>query len=52
MLELVTSGELFAHLRFRDTPADLRRLNDIAFSGDGEPTTYRDFDEIVAAAPP
>ncbi len=49
MLELVTSGELFAHPRFRDTPADLRRLNDIAFSGDGEPTTYRDFDEIVAA---
>lgn len=49
MLSLVTSGELFAHPRFRDTPAALRRLNDIAFSGDGEPTTYRDFDEIVAA---
>ena len=28
-------------------PVDLRRLNDIAFSGDGEPTTYRNFDEIV-----
>ncbi|MGH7134833.1 MAG: radical SAM protein, partial [Pirellulales bacterium] len=27
----------------------LRRLNDIAFSGDGEPTTYRNFDEIIAA---
>ncbi len=49
MLSLVTSGELFEHTRFRDTPAPLRRLNDIAFSGDGEPTTYRDFDEIVAA---
>ncbi len=49
MLSLVTSGELFAHPRFRDTPVELRRLNDIAFSGDGEPTTYRDFDEIVAA---
>jgi wyosine [tRNA(Phe)-imidazoG37] synthetase (radical SAM superfamily) len=24
-------------------------LNDIAFSGDGEPTTYRNFDEIIAA---
>ena len=35
--------------RVRDTPAALRRLNDIAFSGDGEPTTYRNFDEIVAA---
>jgi len=49
MLSLVNSGELFEHPRFRDTPAALRRLNDIAFSGDGEPTTYRDFDEIVAA---
>ncbi len=27
----------------------LRRLNDIAFSGDGEPTTYRNFDEIIGA---
>lgn len=48
MLSLVTSGELFTHPRFRDTPVALRRLNDIAFSGDGEPTTYRDFDRIVA----
>jgi wyosine [tRNA(Phe)-imidazoG37] synthetase (radical SAM superfamily) len=24
-------------------------LNDIAFSGDGEPTTHRNFDEVVAA---
>ena len=30
-------------------PPALRRLNDIAFSGDGEPTTYRNFDEIIAA---
>jgi wyosine [tRNA(Phe)-imidazoG37] synthetase (radical SAM superfamily) len=30
-------------------PADRRRLNDIAFSGDGEPTTYKNFDEIIAA---
>jgi len=49
MLVLVTSGELFEHPRFRETPAALRRLNDIAFSGDGEPTTYRDFDKIVEA---
>ena len=26
--------------KFRDVPPHLRRLNDIAFSGDGEPTTY------------
>ncbi len=47
-LELVTSGEIFETEKFRGTPPALRRLNDIAFSGDGEPTTYRNFDEIVA----
>src|SRR4029453_5512786 len=49
-LTLAASGELFEHEKFRDTPTDFRRLNDIAFSGDGEPTTYRNFDEIIAAA--
>jgi wyosine [tRNA(Phe)-imidazoG37] synthetase (radical SAM superfamily) len=48
-LELVTSGAIFQTEKFRGTPAELRRLNDIAFSGDGEPTTYRNFDEIIAA---
>ncbi|MCE9548767.1 MAG: radical SAM protein [Planctomycetia bacterium] len=48
MLRLATSGEIFATEKFRDTPAELRRVNDIAFSGDGEPTTYRNFDEIIA----
>lgn len=49
MLDLVSSGELFLHERFRETPQELRRLNDIAFSGDGEPTTYPRFREIVQA---
>ncbi|HVX14417.1 MAG TPA: radical SAM protein [Pirellulales bacterium] len=49
MLGLVTSGRLFAEEKFAHTPAALRRLNDIAFSGDGEPTTYGNFDEIIAA---
>jgi wyosine [tRNA(Phe)-imidazoG37] synthetase (radical SAM superfamily) len=49
MLRLVASGELYEAPRFAGTPARLRRLNDIAFSGDGEPTTYRNFDEIMAA---
>jgi wyosine [tRNA(Phe)-imidazoG37] synthetase (radical SAM superfamily) len=49
MLRLVTSGELYRHDKFVRTPAELRRLNDMAFSGDGEPTTYRNFDEIVSA---
>ena len=48
-LLLVAGGELFGHEKFSQTPAELRRLNDIAFSGDGEPTTYRNFDEIIAA---
>jgi wyosine [tRNA(Phe)-imidazoG37] synthetase (radical SAM superfamily) len=49
MLALITSGELYSTEPFANTPPHLRRLNDIAFSGDGEPTTYRNFDEIVAA---
>lgn len=50
VLDLVTSGELFKHPKFADTPEHLRRLNDIAFSGDGEPTTFRNFDDIIAQA--
>ncbi|HEV3021149.1 MAG TPA: radical SAM protein [Pirellulales bacterium] len=49
MLSHLGSGELFGDEKFARTPAALRRLNDIAFSGDGEPTTYRNFDEIIAA---
>lgn len=48
-LQLVASGELFHLPKFQGTPEKLRRLNDIAFSGDGEPTTYRNFDEIIGA---
>jgi wyosine [tRNA(Phe)-imidazoG37] synthetase (radical SAM superfamily) len=47
-LDAITSGEIFQTEKFQNTPPELRRLNDIAFSGDGEPTTYRNFDEIVA----
>jgi wyosine [tRNA(Phe)-imidazoG37] synthetase (radical SAM superfamily) len=49
MLSLAASGEIFDTEKFRSTPPALRRLNDIAFSGDGEPTTYKNFDEIIAA---
>ena len=48
-LRVAASGELFNWTEFSETPATLRRLNDVAFSGDGEPTTYRNFDEIMAA---
>ncbi|MDA7980193.1 MAG: radical SAM protein [Pirellulales bacterium] len=48
MLSFVRSGQIFKTSEFQETPTALRRLNDIAFSGDGEPTTYRNFDEIIA----
>ena len=49
-LDLVTSGRLYDDPQFATVPRELRRLNDIAFSGDGEPTTYRNFDEIISRA--
>jgi wyosine [tRNA(Phe)-imidazoG37] synthetase (radical SAM superfamily) len=48
-LDLVLSGEIYKTDKFSSTPPELRRLNDIALSGDGEPTTYRNFDELVAS---
>ena len=47
LLERVFDGSLWDDPTFANVPEELRRLNDIAFSGDGEPTTYRNFDEIV-----
>jgi wyosine [tRNA(Phe)-imidazoG37] synthetase (radical SAM superfamily) len=49
LLRLAATGALYDRGKFRETPPALRRLNDIAFSGDGEPTTHRNFDEVVAA---
>jgi wyosine [tRNA(Phe)-imidazoG37] synthetase (radical SAM superfamily) len=48
-LELITSGAIYETAKFHSVPPNFRRLNDIAFSGDGEPTTYKNFDEIIAA---
>ncbi|MCA8996782.1 MAG: radical SAM protein [Planctomycetaceae bacterium] len=50
MLAFITSGAIWETDRFRDVPEYLRRLNDIAFSGDGEPTTFRNFDDIIEQA--
>ncbi|MFN3150888.1 radical SAM protein [Bremerella sp.] len=47
MLDLCASGEIFRTVKFAQTPPHLRRVNDIAFSGDGEPTTYKNFDELI-----
>ncbi|BDU73077.1 radical SAM protein [Mesoterricola silvestris] len=47
LLELTRSGELFRTPPFDSADAGQRRLNDIAFSGDGEPTTLREFPRAV-----
>jgi len=47
MLLQVSTGEIYHDPRFSTLPPELRRLNDIAFSGDGEPTTFRNFDDIL-----
>jgi wyosine [tRNA(Phe)-imidazoG37] synthetase (radical SAM superfamily) len=46
-LDFVSSGAIYETEKFRSVPPQLRRLNDVAFSGDGEPTTYRNFDELM-----
>jgi wyosine [tRNA(Phe)-imidazoG37] synthetase (radical SAM superfamily) len=47
---LTTDGRLFEQLPFSRTPDALRRFNDIAFSGDGEPTLCPQFGEAVEIA--
>jgi wyosine [tRNA(Phe)-imidazoG37] synthetase (radical SAM superfamily) len=48
VVEEVASGRIFQQTQFRTSPEPLRRLNDIALSGDGEPTASPDFAEAVA----
>jgi len=48
LLNLSISGALFEVSPFDSARPEQRRLNDIAFSGDGEPTTAREFPEVVA----
>jgi wyosine [tRNA(Phe)-imidazoG37] synthetase (radical SAM superfamily) len=43
MLEILRSGELAKHPPFDSVPTDKLRLNDIALSGDAEPTTLPNF---------
>ena len=47
MVELVASGKIFEVPPFQHTPEALRRVNDIALSGDGEPTTFTNLHEVV-----
>lgn len=46
MLQEVGTGRFWTHSPFDRTPASLRRLNDVAFSGDGEPTACRQLHRV------
>jgi wyosine [tRNA(Phe)-imidazoG37] synthetase (radical SAM superfamily) len=50
MVSAAVSGELFDDPAFRDVPEASRRLRDIAFSGDGEPTACQEFPAAVSVA--
>jgi wyosine [tRNA(Phe)-imidazoG37] synthetase (radical SAM superfamily) len=47
MLEMVCSGGIAQHPSFHSVPRELLRLNDIALSGDAEPTTLPDFSRTI-----
>jgi wyosine [tRNA(Phe)-imidazoG37] synthetase (radical SAM superfamily) len=47
MLEIVQSGELAQHQPFNSVPREMLRLNDIALSGDAEPTTLQNFSAVI-----
>lgn len=48
LLQIIRSGELAQHPPFDSVPPALLRLNDIALSGDAEPTTLPNFAETIA----
>lgn len=50
LLDLASTGELFAQPPFNQTPQPLRRINDVAFSGDGEPTSFPHFPQVCRLA--
>jgi wyosine [tRNA(Phe)-imidazoG37] synthetase (radical SAM superfamily) len=43
MIDLARSGEIWKTAPFDRTEPQLRRINDVAFSGDGEPTSFPQF---------
>lgn len=50
LVDCSLDGSLFNEPPFDAVPAGERTIRDIAFSGDGEPTTYPRFDEAVRIA--
>lgn len=49
LMGLAAGGEIWRHPKFAQTPEAYRRLNDVAFAGDGEPTTYPRLGEAIRA---
>ncbi|MBI3831249.1 MAG: radical SAM protein [Planctomycetes bacterium] len=47
---LRAGGALWKEPEFASLPAGKKRVSDIAFSGDGEPTTFKNFSQVVKAA--
>ena len=50
MVAVAAKGDIWNDPQFADVPDAYRRINDIAFSGDGEPTTCPQFTEAVRLA--
>jgi wyosine [tRNA(Phe)-imidazoG37] synthetase (radical SAM superfamily) len=50
LVDAAISSELFEIPPFGALPPDRRVIRDIAFSGDGEPTTYTQFSEAIGLA--
>lgn len=50
MLDLAGSGAIWTIPPFDQTAPALRRVNDVAFSGDGEPTSFAGFEESCRLA--
>ena len=49
LMGLAPAGELWDEPEFKHLPEAKRRVADIAFSGDGEPTTFKNFYDVVRA---
>lgn len=47
---LQPNGHWWKEPEFASIPADKATVRDVGFSGDGEPTTFRNFNEVVQAA--
>jgi wyosine [tRNA(Phe)-imidazoG37] synthetase (radical SAM superfamily) len=50
LLPLIREGHIWQEAEFSTMPLALRHFNDIAFSGNGEPTTYPWFSDAVQLA--